>query len=256
MAKQLDKTQAEKTDITHATPWSASVLTLFPEAYPGVLGASIIGTAEKNRIWTLETVDIRDFSANKHRTVDDTPAGGGAGMVLKPDVAANAIDSVALNGRPLIYLTPRGAPLTQERIKSLATGPGVVVFCGRFEGLDQRVIEARNMEEISLGDFVLAGGDVAAQALIEGCVRLLPGVLGAPDSAIDESFEDGLLEYPLYTKPRQWESRDIPEVLLSGNHKAIAKWRQDKKNEITQARRPDLWEKSRSAKTGETGDAT
>ncbi len=261
MSEPVDK-PADKVTASQATkPWTASVLTLFPDAYPGVLGASIIGTAEKNRIWALETVDIRDFSANKHRTVDDTPAGGGAGMVLKPDVAANAIDSVALNGRPLIYLTPRGAPLTQTRIKSLATGSGVVVFCGRFEGLDQRVIEARNMEEISLGDFVLAGGDVAAQALIEGCVRLLPGVLGAPDSAIDESFEDGLLEYPLYTKPRQWDGRDIPQVLLSGNHKAIAEWRQDKKNEITQARRPDLWEKSRSAhigkaEIGKKGDAT
>jgi tRNA (guanine37-N1)-methyltransferase len=227
---------------TASFPWTASVLTLFPEAFPGILGTSVIGTAEKNRLWALETVDIRDFAANKHRNVDDTPAGGGPGMVFRPDVSAAAIDSVALNGRPLIYLTPRGAPLTQKRVRELANGPGLVAFCGRFEGLDQRVIEARQMEEISIGDFVLAGGEVAAQVMIEACVRLLPGVLGAAMSTQDESFEDGLLEYPLYTRPRKWEDRDIPDVLLSGNHKAIAAWRSEKQKEITKARRPDLWD--------------
>ena len=222
--------------------WQASVLTLFPDAFPGVLAASIIGGAEKSGIWALETVDIRDFSVNRHRTVDSPPSGGGPGMVLKPDVAAKAIDSVALKDRPLIYLTPRGKPLTQKRVRELAQGPGLIVFCGRFEGLDQRVIESRQMEEISIGDYVLAGGEVAAQVLIEACVRLLPGVLGDAQSASEESFEDGLLEYPLYTKPREFEDRAIPEVLLSGDHKKIAEWRHQKSEEITKARRPDLWQ--------------
>ena len=234
-------------------PWTATVLTLFPDAFPGVLGASIIGTAKKNHVWGLETVDIRDFSANKHRTVDGPPAGGGPGMVIKPDVAAKAIDSVASNdGRPLIYLSPRGARLSQKRVRELAAGPGLIVFCGRFEGLDQRVIEAREIEEISLGDFVLAGGEVAAQAMIEACVRLIPGVLGKHESTVEESFEDGLLEYPLYTKPSSWDGRDIPDVLLSGNHKAIAEWKQAQSEKITKARRPDLWEKILAAKK-ETG---
>jgi tRNA (guanine37-N1)-methyltransferase len=209
------------------------------------LGTSIIGGAEKSGIWQLDTVDIRDFSTNRHRSVDSPPSGGGPGMVLKPDVAAAAIDSVpdARNGdRPLIYMTPRGKPLTQKRVRALASGSGLIVFCGRFEGLDQRVIEARNMEEISIGDFVLAGGEVAAQVMIEACVRLLPGVLGAADSASDESFEDGLLEYPLYTKPREFEGRSIPDVLLSGDHKKIADWRRKQSEETTQARRPDLWD--------------
>ena len=224
-------------------PWSATVLTLFPDAFPGVLGASIIGGAQKSGIWQLETVDIRDFSVNRHRTVDSPPSGGGPGMVLKPDVAAKAIDSVASSdGRPLIYLTPRGKPLTQQRVRELASGPGLIAFCGRFEGLDERVIEGRQMEEISIGDFVLAGGEVAAQVMIEACVRLLPGVLGDAQSASEESFEDGLLEYPLYTKPREFEGRAIPEVLLSGDHKKIAKWRRQKSEEITKARRADLWQ--------------
>jgi len=239
-------------NITDQT-WTATVLTLFPDAFPGVLGASIIGTAKKNQIWGLETIDIRDFSANKHRTVDGPPAGGGPGMVIKPDVAAKAIDSVASNdGRPLIYLSPRGARLTQKRVRKLAAGPGLIVFCGRFEGLDQRVIEAREIEEISLGDFVLAGGEVAAQAMIEACVRLIPGVLGTHESTVEESFEDGLLEYPLYTKPSSWDGRDIPPVLLSGNHKAIAEWKRAQSEDITKARRPDLWEKILAAKK-ETG---
>ncbi len=242
----------EPTDST-SKAWQATALTLFPEAFPGVLGASIIGGAEKSGIWQLETVDIRKFSTNRHRTVDDTPAGGGPGMVLKPDVADAAIESVAINGRPLIYLTPRGKPLTQKRVRQLSSGPGLVVFCGRFEGLDQRVIEARQMEEISIGDFVLAGGEVAAQAMIEACVRLLPRVLGASESTEEESFETGLLEYPLYTKPREWNGRAIPEVLLSGDHKKIAEWRHQKQIEITKARRPDIWDtyQSEAAKNGD-----
>ena len=228
---------------TQSPIWRATALTLFPDAFPGVLGTSIIGGAEKSGIWQLETVDIRDFSTNRHRSVDSPPSGGGPGMVLKPDVSAKAIDSVADNSRPLIYMTPRGKPLTQQRVRELASGPGLIVFCGRFEGLDQRVIEARHMEEISIGDFVLAGGEVAAQVMIEACVRLLPGVLGDADSASDESFEEGLLEYPLYTKPREFEGRSIPEVLLSGDHKKIADWRRAQSEETTQARRPDMWAK-------------
>ena len=223
--------------------WKASVITLFPDVFPGVLGVSIIGNAEKSDIWQLETVDIRDFSVNRHRTVDSPPAGGGPGMVLKPDVAAKAIDSVAMsNDRPIIYLTPRGRPLTQKKVKELATGKGVVILCGRFEGVDQRVIEARQMEEISIGDYILAGGELAAKVLIEACVRLLPGVLGRAQSAESESFENGLLEYPLYTKPRQFEGRDIPDILLSGDHKKIARWRNERSKEITKARRTDLWQ--------------
>jgi tRNA (guanine37-N1)-methyltransferase len=244
---------ASKSDKSHdASPWKASVLTLFPDAFPGVLGASIIGTALKDEKWSLEAIDIRKFSGNKHRTVDETPAGGGPGMVLKPDVSAKAIDAVARvhNGqtRPLLYLTPRGTPLTQKRVRELAAGTGVVLFCGRFEGLDERVIEAREMEEVSIGDFVLAGGEVAGQALIEACVRLLPGVLGDAASTVEESFEDGLLEYPLYAKPREWEGRKIPEVLLSGDHGAIEKWRREQSEDVTRKRRPDLWEKHREGK--------
>ena len=228
-------------------PWRATALTLFPDAFPGVLGSSIIGGAEKSGLWQLETVDIRNFSTNRHRSVDSPPAGGGPGMVLKPDVAARAIDTVA-DDRPLLYMTPRGKPLTQKRVRELSTGSGLIVFCGRFEGLDQRVIEARNMEEISIGDFVLAGGEVAAQCLIEACVRLLPGVLGDADSALEESFENGLLEYPLYTKPREFEGRSIPEVLLSGDHAKIAAWRHQQSEDITKARRPDLYDKIQKAK--------
>ena len=223
--------------------WKASVITLFPDVFPGVLGASIIGNAEKSDIWQLETVDIRDFSVNRHRTVDSPPSGGGPGMVLKPDVAAKAIDSVAMsNDRPIIYLTPRGRPLTQKKVRELANGKGVIILCGRFEGVDQRVIDARQMEEISIGDYILAGGELAAQVLIEACVRLLPGVLGRAQSAENESFENGLLEYPLYTKPRQFEGRDIPDILLSGDHKKIACWRNERSKEITKARRTDLWQ--------------
>jgi tRNA (guanine37-N1)-methyltransferase len=221
--------------------FAASILTLFPQAFPGLLGVSLCGKALSEGIWSLETVDIRNFARDKHRSVDDAPAGGGPGMVLKPDVAAAAIDSVARLGRPLIYLSPRGAPLTQRRVRELSSGPGVVLFCGRFEGLDQRVIEAREMEEISLGDFVLSGGEAAAQALIEACVRLLPGAIGKDASSEEESFEDGLLEYPHYTRPRAWEGRDIPDALLSGDHARIRAWRRAEAEKLTRERRPDLW---------------
>ena len=223
-------------------PFNATVLTLFPDAFPGVLDASIIGRARERGIWALETLDIRDFSDHKHRSVDDTPAGGGAGMVLRPDVVAKAVDEVERLERPLIYLSPRGAPITQARVREIASGPGVILLCGRFEGLDERVIEARGIEELSLGDFVLAGGEVAAQALIEATVRLLPGVAGNETSLEEESFEDGLLEHPHYTRPRVWEGREIPDVLLSGDHGAIARWRRQRREELTKSRRPDLWE--------------
>ncbi|MDQ7018616.1 MAG: tRNA (guanosine(37)-N1)-methyltransferase TrmD [Robiginitomaculum sp.] len=223
-----------------SAPFTATVLTLYPDAFPGVLGASLIGRALTQKKWQLETLDIRSFSHHKHASVDDTPAGGGPGMVLRPDVAAAAMDAVDLKGRPLIYLSPRGKPLTQAMVREYAAGPGLVLFCGRFEGLDQRVIEAREMVEISVGDFVLAGGEVAAQAMIEACVRLLPGVLGAAESTDEESFEGGLLEYPHYTRPRIWEGRETPPVLLSGDHGAVAKWRRDEAIKITRARRPDL----------------
>lgn len=221
-------------------PWTATVLTLFPEAFPGLLGTSVIGTALANRIWRLESVDIRSYSEHKHRSVDDTPAGGGPGMVFRPDVAAAAIDAVEQHSRPLIYLSPRGKRFDQSMARDWASGPGVVLFCGRFEGLDERVIEARAMQEVSLGDFVLAGGEAAAQAMIEASVRLLPGVLGEAESCSDESFETGLLEYPQYTRPRVWEGRPIPEVLLGGDHGAIARWRREQAESLTEARRPDL----------------
>ena len=223
--------------------FTATCLTLYPEAFPGALGVSLLETARRNGIWALETVDIREFSRHKHASVDDTPAGGGPGMVLRPDVAAAAIDSVALAGRPLIYMTPRGKPLTQARVRAWSAGPGVVVFCGRFEGLDERVIEARQMEEVSVGDAVLAGGEIPAQYLIEACVRLIPGVLGKQASTEDESFEGHLLEYPQYTRPRVWEEREIPEVLLSGDHGKIARWRRETSEDVTRKRRPDLWQR-------------
>jgi tRNA (guanine37-N1)-methyltransferase len=223
----------------------ATCLTLFPDAFPGLLGVSIVGTALKSGVWELETVDIRSFGLGKHRTVDDTPSGGGAGMVMRADVAAAAIDSVEQGGRPRIYLSPRGKPLDQERVRQLAAGPGVILLCGRFEGLDERVIEARGLEEVSLGDFVLAGGEVAAQALIEACVRLLPGVAGNAESLAEESFETGLLEHPHYTRPQTWEGRDIPEALTSGDHARIRAWRRNQAEELTKARRPDLYAASR-----------
>jgi tRNA (guanine37-N1)-methyltransferase len=227
--------------MTMSSSWSATVLTLFPEMFPGPLGLSLPGKALEKNLWSLEVRDIRDHGIGKHRTVDDTPAGGGPGMVMRADVAAAAIDAVPHRGRPLIYLSPRGAPLTQARVRALAEGPGAIVLCGRFEGLDQRVIDARAIEEISLGDFVLAGGEIAAMALIEASVRLIPGVLGAADSTLEESFAAGLLEYPQFTRPQSFEDRPIPEILTQGNHKEIAQWRHDQAKALTRARRPDLW---------------
>ena len=221
--------------------WSATVLTLFPEMFPGPLGTSLAGKALEKNLWSLEVRDIRDHGLGKHRSVDDTPSGGGPGMVMRADVAAAAIDAVERNQRPLIYLSPRGAPLTQTRVRALAQGPGAILFCGRFEGLDQRVVEARQMEEISLGDFVLMGGEVAAMALIEASVRLLPGVLGDAASADDESFAGGLLEYPHFTRPQTFESRTIPDVITSGNHSEISKFRRAEAERLTRERRPDLW---------------
>ena len=221
--------------------WSATVLTLFPEMFPGALGVSLVGRALEKKLWSLEVRDIRDHGIGKHRTVDDTPAGGGPGMVMRADVAAAAIDAVERAGRPLIYLSPRGAPLTQARVKALAAGPGAILLCGRFEGLDERVIAARDIEEISIGDFVLAGGEIAAQALVEAVVRLIPGVLGDTASPDEESFAAGLLEYPQFTRPQNWEDYTIPEVLTQGNHKEIARWRRSEAERLTRLRRPDLW---------------
>jgi tRNA (guanine37-N1)-methyltransferase len=223
-------------------PWHARVLTIFPDMFPGPLGVSLVGTALENGIWQLDCVDIRDFGLTKHRTIDDTPAGGGAGMVMRADVLASAIDHARedLADVPLIYLSPRGRPLTQARVRDLSAGPGAILLAGRFEGVDERVIEARGLEEISIGDYVLSGGELAAMVLIDACVRLLPGVLGAESSLSEESFESGLLEYPQYTRPRDWEGRAIPEILLSGDHKRIAAWRRAEAERITRERRPDL----------------
>ena len=221
--------------------WQATALTLFPEMFPGPLDVSLLGRARQKNIWSLEIRDIREHGLGRHRTVDDTPAGGGPGMVMRADVACAAIDAVERAERPLIYLSPRGAPLTQPRVNELREGPGAILLCGRFEGLDQRAIEAREIEEISIGDFVLAGGEIAAMALIEACVRLIPGVLGAEASPEEESFSHGLLEYPQYTRPQRFEGRDIPEVLLGGNHAEIARWRREAAENLTKTRRPDLW---------------
>lgn len=223
--------------------WRASVLTLFPEMFPGPIGVSLTGKALEKNLWHLSVRDIREHGIGKHRTVDDTPAGGGPGMVMRADVACAAIDSAHESNPnvPAIYLTPRGTPLTQKRVQELADGPGAILLCGRFEGLDQRAIEARNFEEISLGDFVLAGGEIAAMALIEACVRLIPGVLGDETSPADESFSAGLLEYPQYTRPQTFEGREIPAVLLNGNHGEIARWRREQAENLTKSRRPDLW---------------
>lgn len=221
--------------------WAATVLTLFPEMFPGPLGASLVGKGLQKALWSLEVCDIREHGIGRHRTVDDTPSGGGPGMVMRADVAITAIDAVARAGRPLIYVSPRGTPLKQSRVAELAAGPGAVLLCGRFEGIDQRAIEAREIEEISLGDFVLAGGEIAAMALIEAAVRLIPGILGDAASPADESFSSGLLEYPQYTRPQVVAGLAIPDVLNDGNHKEISKWRQAKSEELTRARRPDLW---------------
>lgn len=228
-----------------AKTWTTQVITLFPEAFPGVLGASLTGKALSDGLWALETVDLRRFGEGKHRNVDDTPFGGGAGMVLRPDVMARAIDAArkaAPGPLPLIYLSPRGAPFTQARAQKLAQGPGLAMICGRFEGLDQRVIDAFDIEELSLGDFVMTGGEIAAQAVIDATVRLLPNVIGNAESLAEESFATGLLEHPQYTKPADWEGHPVPDVLLSGHHGHIADWRRKQAEELTQARRPDLWD--------------
>ena len=225
-------------------PFTATVLTMFPEAFPGPLGVSLIGTAWREQdLWRLETVDIRAFSKDKRGFLDDTPAGGGPGQVMKADVIAAALDSVDVAGRPLLYMSARGRPLTQARVKQWAGAPGIIVLCGRFEGVDQRVLDARGFEEVSVGDAVLAGGEAASMVAIEACVRLVPGVLGQPESLSEESFEDGLLEHPQYTRPRTFEGHDIPEVLLSGDHKKVAEWRRQMRETTTREQRPDLWDR-------------
>jgi tRNA (guanine37-N1)-methyltransferase len=227
--------------------WRATVLTIFPEMFPGPLGASLAGKALEKGLWALDALDIRNHATDKHRTVDDTPAGGGPGMVMKADVLARAIDAAG-EGRPRLLMSPRGKPLTQSRVAELGGGPGAVILCGRFEGVDERLIEGRDLEEVSIGDFVLSGGELAAMALIDACVRLLPGVMGKEASGAEESFTDGLLEYPHYTRPQLWEGRAIPEVLTSGDHGKIAAWRHEQAEKLTQERRPDLWASRKSAK--------
>lgn len=230
-----------------ATPWHASVLTLLPQAFPGPLGLSNAGRGLDQGLWSLETHDIRDFAADKHRTVDGPPTGGGPGMVLRADVTARAIDAARPDGdrRPLLVTSARGRPFDQAWARELGIGSGIVILCGRFEGIDQRVIDARGAQEISLGDYVLSGGEIAAMAIIDAVVRLLPGVMGHAESGAEESFEQGLLEYPHYTLPRTWEDRAIPEVLLSGDHGKVANWRRAEAEKATRERRPDLWERQR-----------
>ena len=231
-------------------PFTATILTMFPEAFPGPLGVSLIGTAwTEADLWRLETVDIRGFSTDKRGFLDDTPAGGGPGQVLRADVIAAAVDSIERAGRPLLCMSARGRPLTQAMCKDWSAGPGVIVLCGRFEGVDQRVLDARGFEEIAVGDAVLAGGEAAAMVLVEACVRLVPGVLGQAASLTEESFEDGLLEGPQYTRPRTFEGLEIPEVLLSGHHGEIARWRRQQRETTTRERRPDLWSARSPTKT-------
>ena len=239
-------------------PWRATVLTLFPEMFPGPLGVSLAGKALASGLWALEARDIRDAATDRHRSVDDTPAGGGPGMVLRADVLAAAIDAAdgapdsqkdRPKDRPRLLMSPRGRPLTQSQVKQLAAGPGPLVVCGRFEGVDQRVIEARHLEEVSIGDYVLSGGEIAAMALIDACVRLLPGVMGKQASGEEESFSEGLLEYPQFTRPQEFEGRGIPEILISGDHAKVAAWRKAKAEALTRARRPDLW----AARPGQKG---
>ena len=227
--------------------FAATVLTLYPEMFPGPLGVSLAGRALREGGWTCDPVQIRDFATDKHRSVDDTPAGGGAGMVLRADVLAAAVDRVA-DGRPILAMTPRGAPLTQSRVRALANGPGVIILCGRFEGFDERLFEGREIEQVSIGDYILSGGEMGALVLLDACIRLRPGVMGAPSSGDDESFETGLLEYPQYTRPYDWEGRTIPEVLRSGDHAKIAAWRQHQAEIDTRLRRPDLWERHEGAR--------
>ncbi|MBN8951875.1 MULTISPECIES: tRNA (guanosine(37)-N1)-methyltransferase TrmD [unclassified Rhizobium] len=222
----------------------ATILTLYPEMFPGHLGTSLAGKAMERGQWSLDTVQIRDFATDKHRTVDDTPAGGGAGMVLKPDVLARAIDHASENdSRPRLLMSPRGKPLTQKRVRELADGDGVIIVCGRFEGVDQRVIDGRDLEEVSIGDYILSGGEPAALILLDAIVRILPGVMGNDLSGLHESFEGGMLEHPHYTRPQIWEDREIPPILTSGNHAAIAKWQREQAEQLTRERRPDLLDK-------------
>ena len=226
-------------------PWRASVLTLYPDMFPGPLGGSLSGRALEAEKWALDTVNIRDFGDGKHKNVDDTPAGGGAGMVLRADVLGAAIDSIPdslQDDRPRLLMSPRGKPLTQKRVRELTNGDGVIIVCGRFEGVDQRVIDGRDLEEVSIGDYILSGGEIAAITLIDACVRLIPGVMGAEASGEDESFESGLLEYPHYTRPAIWEDQEIPPILTGGNHKLVDEWRQEEAEKITRKRRPDLWD--------------
>jgi tRNA (guanine37-N1)-methyltransferase len=234
--------------------FAATILTLYPEMFPGPLGTSLAGRALREGRWSCDAVQIRDFATDKHRSVDDTPAGGGAGMVLRADVVAAAVDSVA-GDAPRIALTPRGKPLTQARVHDLAAGPGVTLLCGRFEGFDERVFAARDIEEISIGDYILSGGEMAALVLLDACIRLLPGVMGAASSGVDESFETGLLEYPHYTRPVTWEGRTIPEVLRSGDHARIEAWRRAQAETDTRLRRPDLWERHEGARVGSPSGA-
>jgi tRNA (guanine37-N1)-methyltransferase len=221
--------------------WRASILTLFPEMFPGPLGVSLAGKALEAGVWSLDAIDIRSHATDRHRTVDDTPAGGGPGMVMKADILSRALDAIPPDPRPRLLMSPRGVPLRQSRVAKLATGSGCVILCGRFEGVDERLIEARGLEEVSLGDFVLSGGEVAALALLDACVRLLPGVMGKEASGIEESFSDGLLEYPQFTRPAVFEDVPIPEVLTSGDHAKVAKWRRAEAERLTKERRPDLW---------------
>ncbi len=221
--------------------WRASVLTIFPEMFPGPLGVSLAGKAQAAGLWSLDVIDIRDHATDKHRSVDDMPAGGGPGMVMKADVLARALDATDAGGRPRLLMSPRGVPLTQARVEALAAGTGAVIVCGRFEGIDQRLIEGRGLEEVSIGDYVLSGGEIGAMALIDACVRLRPGVMGKEASGADESFSAGLLEYPHYTRPAVWEGRPTPEVLLSGDHGKIDAWRRAEAEKLTRERRPDLW---------------
>ena len=234
--------------------WRATVLTLFPEMLPGPLGVSLAGRALASGLWELDARDIRASATDKHRSVDDTPAGGGPGMVLRADILAAAIDAADAPAVPRLLMSPRGRPLAQSRVREFAAGPGALIVCGRFEGVDQRVIEARALEEVSIGDYVLSGGEIAALALIDACVRLLPGVMGKAESGAEESFSDTLLEYPQYTRPQAFEGRQIPEILLSGDHAKVAAWRKAEAEALTKARRPDLWaQKQKAAKNTTDG---
>ena len=236
--------------------FAATILTLYPEMFPGPLGISLAGRALEEGKWSCAPLQIRDFATDQHRTVDDTPAGGGAGMVLKCDVLGRALDSVPASGRPILAMTPRGKPITQARIRELASGPGVIILCGRFEGFDERLFEARpEIEQVSMGDIVLSGGEMGALMLLDACIRLLPGVMGAALSGDEESFENGLLEYPHYTRPAEWEGRTIPEVLRSGDHAKIAAWRKQRAEDDTRLRRPDLWERHIDARDQPASDA-